>query len=114
MVPGEYRVALNAVHIGRHSVVGPLVHVVPPLGQEISLRRPSPVVPDGCKLSAMSSTDRYNSSVSAAADRKDQQGSFTPLLRYRDQVIGLFFVLLVHSFSLIPSAILVSSGNVMS
>jgi len=111
VVPAEYRIALEPVIIGRHSVVGPLVHVVPSLDSlsstSLNQHRRRAVVPDGCKLNAMSSTERTSGYLSVPNDGKNTQGSFTPLLRYRDQGIGLLIVLLIHSFSLLPSAVLV-------
>jgi acetyltransferase-like isoleucine patch superfamily enzyme/acyl carrier protein len=108
VVPGECRIALEPVVIGRHCVIGPLVHVVPSFDAS-SHRVSRPVVPDGSKLHAMSSTERPVpiSHDNGKNKNNNKQGSFSPLLKYRDQGVGLLILLLVHSFSLLPSAVLV-------
>ena len=96
---------LRHVTIGRHAVVGPLAHVVAPLPGSAAAARRGPTVPDGCRLPAMASTDRFVPGSSATAQR-NLEGSFTPLLPKRDQCAGLMVVLVFHAVSLLPAALL--------
>jgi hypothetical protein len=103
-------VVLEPVVIGRNSVVGPLVHVVPPLQGECSSTRNKtwiPVVAEGGRLHTMSSTERSNGFSTSVSSVKNSAGSFTPRLSHRAQFIGLLIVLVIHSLSVLPSIALV-------